>query len=217
MCVCTLSSHFPLDIFRSSRLHHVVQYDVHGVSYEPSYMSWHRPEKKATTNLVPLTLHALDKSTKITGCGWQNFNTTPLERAHHPPTCSGPTGTRMTRKKRDGPKTYFLFYVNTGCRGLQSPKWAQISMSQGGIIVIDHFWACWTLPTSSNMLYTTFIPTIVCLVWSLEASRGPKWVFSGRPQSILSRLVTPGPVFALPQYRGRCPPTLDQVWPLNSS
>ena len=53
-----------------------------------------------------------------------------------------------------------------------------------------------TLPTCSNMPYTTFIPIILCLVWPLESSGGlqtpksppeaknePEIVFSGTPQS----------------------------------
>ena len=59
-------------------------------------------------------------------------------------------------------------------------------MSHSDIIVIDHLWSRWTLPTCSNVPYITFIPTIVCLVWPLEASRGPdepKYVFLGMSQS----------------------------------
>ena len=68
---------------------------------------------------------------------------------------------------------------------------------QSDIIVTDYFWACWTLPTCSNMPYSTFVPTIVCLVWPLEASRGPdepKYVFLGCPRVILSWLITSGHV-----------------------
>ena len=51
------------------------------------------------------------------------------------------------------------------------------------------FLGIWTLPTCSNMSYTTLFPTIVCLVWPLEASEAqmspdkPRWVFLGCPQS----------------------------------
>ena len=74
-------------------------------------------------------------------------------------------------------------------RGLQRPRWAQMSVfgtPLSDIIVIHHFRTRWTLPTCSNLPYTTLIPTIVCLVCPLEASRGPnepKWVFSGSSQS----------------------------------
>ena len=53
------------------------------------------------------------------------------------------------------------------------------------IIAIDP-WPLWTLPTCSNMPYTASIPTIVCLVWPLEALRDPdepETVFSERFQS----------------------------------
>ena len=40
-----------------------------------------------------------------------------------------------------------------------------------------------TLTTCSNMPCTTFIPTIVCLVWLLEAFDEPETVFSERSQS----------------------------------
>ena len=71
-------------------------------------------------------------------------------------------------------------------RGPNEPKSVFSGCPQSDIIVIDHFWACWTLPTCSNMPYTTCIPTIVCLIWPLAASRGPndsESVFSGCPQS----------------------------------
>ena len=67
-----------------------------------------------------------------------------------------------------------------------SPNMCFWDVPESDIIMIDHFWACWTLPTCSNMPYTTFVPTIVCLVWPLEASRGPqrpKCVFSGPSQN----------------------------------
>ena len=49
-------------------------------------------------------------------------------------------------------------------RGPKEPRSVFSGCPQSDIIVIDHFWACWTLPTCSNMPYTTSIPTIVCLV-----------------------------------------------------
>ena len=112
-------------------------------------------------------------------------------------------------------------------RGLQRPRWAQISvfgMSQRDIIVIDHYWACWTLPNCSNMPYTTFIPTIVCLVWPLEASRGPQRpkmspneCFRTFPECYHRDLSLVGPFQPSYNIGGDVPPTLDQVWPLNSS
>ena len=59
-------------------------------------------------------------------------------------------------------------------RGPNESKSVFSGCPQSDIIVIDHFWGRWTLPTCSNMPYTTSIPTIVCLVWPLEASKGPK-------------------------------------------
>ena len=44
--------------------------------------------------------------------------------------------------------------------------------SQSVVITIDHFWARWMLQTCSNMPYTASVPSIVYLVWALEASRG---------------------------------------------
>ena len=49
-------------------------------------------------------------------------------------------------------------------RGPNEPKSVFSGRPQSDIIVIDHFWICWTLPTCSNMPYTTFIPHIVWLV-----------------------------------------------------
>ena len=74
-------------------------------------------------------------------------------------------------------------------RGPNEPKYVFSGCPQRDMIVKYHFWTCWTLPTCTTMPYTTCIRTIVCLVWPLEASRGPRaqnepnWVFSGRPQS----------------------------------
>ena len=68
------------------------------------------------------------------------------------------------------------FSFKLASTGLQRPKSAQITvfgMSKSDVIIIYHFWAGWTLPTCSNVPYTTLFPTIVCLVWPLEASRGP--------------------------------------------
>ena len=62
-------------------------------------------------------------------------------------------------------------------KGLQRPRLAQMSVfgtPLSDLIAILHFRARWTLPTCSNMPYTTLIPTIVCLVWPLEASMRPK-------------------------------------------
>ena len=68
------------------------------------------------------------------------------------------------------------------------PQMSVFGTSLSDIIMIHHFRARWTLPTCSNMPYTTSIPTIVCLVWPLEASGGlqrnePECVFSGRSYS----------------------------------
>ena len=57
-------------------------------------------------------------------------------------------------------------------RGPHEPQSVFSRCPQCCIIVIDHFWPRWTLPTCSNVPYTTFIPSIVCLVWP-EASRAP--------------------------------------------
>ena len=59
-------------------------------------------------------------------------------------------------------------------RSPNEPKSVFSGCPQSDIIVIDYFWACWTLPTYSNMPYTTCIPTSVCFVWPAEAFRGPQ-------------------------------------------
>ena len=53
-------------------------------------------------------------------------------------------------------------------RGQDEPQSVFLGCPQCDIIPMYHFWPRWTLPTCSNMPYTTFIPTIVCLIWPLE-------------------------------------------------
>ena len=82
------------------------------------------------------------------------------------PTCSNMPYTTFN------PTIVCLVWPLAASRGPNEPKSVYSGRSQSDIIVIDHVWACWTLPTCSNMPYTTFNPTIVCLVWPLAASRG---------------------------------------------
>jgi hypothetical protein len=87
------------------------------------------------------------------------------------PTCSNvPYTTALT--------IVCLVWPLEASKGPNEPKSVFLGCSQSDIIVVNHFWDRWTLPSCSNMPYTTSIPTIVCLVCSLEASRGPK-----RPKS----------------------------------
>ena len=71
------------------------------------------------------------------------------------------------------PTIVCLVWPLEASRGPDEPRSVFSGCPQSDIIVTDYFWACWTLPTCSNMPYSTFVPTIVCLVWPLEASRGP--------------------------------------------
>ena len=103
-------------------------------------------------------------------------------------------------------------------------------------VVFEYFWILYpleglvgpryqnTLPNCSNLPYATFIPTLGCPVWPADASgrpRGPKWapnrVFGDVPKwydrdwSLIASLQRSH------NTRRGVPPTLDQVWPLNSS
>ena len=108
------------------------------------------------------------------------------------------------------------------------PKSVFSGCPQSDVIVIDHFWGRWTLPTCSNMPYTTSIPTIVCLVWPLEASKGPKrpkWAqmsVSGRSQSDIIVTVHFWGRWMLPTcsnmpYTTSIPTNVCLVWPLEAS
>jgi hypothetical protein len=110
-------------------------------------------------------------------------------------------------------------------RGPNEPKSVFSGCLQSDIIAIDHFWGRWTLPTCSNMPYTTSIPTIVCLVWPLEASRGQnelKCVFSGCPQSDIIGIDHFWGRWTLPTcsnmpYTTSIPTIVCLVWPLDAS
>ena len=86
-------------------------------------------------------------------------------------------------------------------RGPDEPESVFSGYPQSNIIMIDHFWARWTLSTCSNMPYTTFIPTIVCLIWPPEAQMSPKQCFRDVPSVILSRcILSTLDASDLPQY-----------------
>ena len=123
------------------------------------------------------------------------------------------------------PTIVCLVWPLEASRGPDEPKSVFSGCPQSDIIVTDYFWACWTLPTCSNMPYTTSIPTIVCLVWPLEASRGPdepKSVFSGCPQSDIIVTDYFWACWTLPTcsnmpYTTSIPTIVCLVWPLEAS
>ena len=122
------------------------------------------------------------------------------------------------------PTIICLVWPLEASRGPDEPECAFSGCSQSDIVVIDHFWGRWTLPTSSSMSYTTSIPTIVCLVWPLEASRGPdepKSVFSGCPQSDIVVIDHFWACWTLPTcsnmpYTTFIPTIVCLVWPLEA-
>jgi hypothetical protein len=135
------------------------------------------------------------------------------------PTCSNMPYTTCI------PTIVCLVWPLEASRGPNEPKSVFSGCPQSDVIVIDHFWGRWTLPTCSNMPYTTFIPIIVCLVWPLEASRGPnepKSVFSGCPQSDIIVIYHFWGRWTLPTcsnmpYTTFIPTIVCVVWPLEAS
>ena len=125
------------------------------------------------------------------------------------PTCSNmPYATYI-------PTIVCLLWPLEAFRGQHAPESLFSGCPQSDIIVVHHFQVLWTLPTCSDMPYTTLIPTIVCLVWPLEASRGPNEpqmsVFGTFPEWYYRDILLMGPCEPSHNIRGGVLPTLDQV------